>query len=129
MELKYLDSFKSYCVFTDLGVPTLMGGWGWGWVGVGLDGVTPMHMCTCRHAHALTCTHTCMHVKHDKHGCLLGGSHLQFCNMFILVFHACVCVHVHVHMSRDSPCPQVPPTHLLPPQSHREHESPKVYKS
>ena len=67
------------------------------------------------------CAHTCMHVKHDKHGCLHGGGHLQFSNMFIFAFHACVCVHVHVHVSRDTPhAPRCPPTHLSPPQSHRE---------
>ena len=51
-----------------------------------------------------------MHAKHDKHGCLHGGGHLQFPNMFILAFRACACMHVHVHMSRDTPpCPQMPP--------------------
>ena len=53
-------------------------------------------------------THTCIHVKHDKHGCLHSGSHLQFPNMFILVFHVCACMHMHVHMSRDTPNPSVP---------------------
>ena len=87
----------------------------WGVVGC----LYPPRMCT--RACAYTCTHTCMHVKHDKHGCLHGGGLLQFPNMFILAFHACVCVHVHVHMSRDTPpCRQMPPTHLPPPQSCRE---------
>ena len=82
-------------------------GWGWGWVGA-----LPMHVCIhmCMHAHACTCAHTCMHVKHDKNGCLHGGSHLQFPNIFILAFRACVCMHMHVHVSRDTPpCPQMPP--------------------
>ena len=98
-----------------------------GWVGRGGVGWWhPPHMCAC----ARTCTHTCMHVKHDKHGCLHGGGHLQFPNMFILAFCACACVHVHVHMSRDTPhAPRCPPTHLPPPQSRREPKSPKVYKS
>ena len=79
-----------------------------GWMG-GSDTVTlgvgnPTHVCMCTHMHACTClcADTCMHIKHDKH-----GSHLQFPNMFILVFCVCVCVHmiVHVHMSRDTPMP------------------------
>ena len=88
------------------GVPP-PGGWVGVWVGVGLGGGT--------------CIHTCMHVKHDKHGCLHGGGHLQFPNMFILAFRACACVHVCVHVSRDTPhAPRCPPTHLPPPQSRRE---------
>ena len=44
MELKYLDSFKSYRVFTDLGgYPP--GGWMGGWVGVGFGGGTHTHVC------------------------------------------------------------------------------------
>ena len=114
-ELKYLDSFKSYRVFTDLGgYPP--GGWvgGWGW---GCVGTPPTHVHTCTHMHVCTCTcaHTCMHVKHDKNGCLHGGGHLQFPNMFILAFRVCACVHVHVHMSRDTPpCPQMPPNPSAP---------------
>ena len=113
-ESKYLDSFKSYYVFTDLrGYPP----WGvGGWVGGG--GVGWRHPLACAHmqACASTCTHTCMHVKHDKHGCLHGGGHLQFPNMFILAFCACACMHVHVHMSRDTlPCPQIPPHPPAPP--------------
>ena len=81
---------------------------------------THMHACTC------LCTHTCMQVKHDAHSCLHGGGHLQFPNMFILVFHVCAYMHVHVHMSRDT---LHAPNHLPPPQSHREPKSLKVYKS
>ena len=86
------------------------------WVGVGFGWGTP-HTCVHVHAHTHTHvhTHTCMHVKHDKHGCLHGGSHLQFPNMFILAFCACACMHVHVHMSRDTPpCPQMPPQPICP---------------
>ena len=105
------------------------GGWVGGWLGVGLGRGTP-HTCAHVHVHACMCTLTCMHVKHDKHGCLRGGGHLQFPNMFILVFRACASMHMHVHMCRDTPpCPQMPPTHLPPPQSPREPKSTKVYKS
>ena len=77
------------------------------------------HMCThtCTHTCTCTCTHTCMHVKHDKHGCLHGGGHLQFPNMFILAFCACACVH-----NPSAPLPRAV-------GSHREPKSPKVYKS
>ena len=107
------------------GVPPWgVGGWGWGWMGA-----PPTHVCMCTHMHA----HTCMHVKHDKHGCLHGGGHLQFSNMFILVFRACACMHMHVHNSRDTPhAPDAPqPICPLPRAagSRREPKSPRVYKS
>ena len=135
-ESKYLNSLKSYRVFTNLeGYPPgggWVGGWGWGWVGAPSTHVhmhMRMHACTC------TCTHTCMHVEHDKHDCLHGCGHLQFPNMFILAFRVCACVHMHV--SRDTPrCPQMPPDAPQPicplPRaagSRREPKSPKVYKS
>ena len=70
-ELKYLDSFKFYCIFTDLDPLQL---WGRGQV-VGVSegvGVAP------------TCMYTHMHVKqankHDTH----DGSHLEFLYMYIL---------------------------------------------
>ena len=102
----------------------LLGGVGWG---------TPIHVPTCMHMHVHARAHTCMHVKHDKHGCLHGGGHLQFPNMFILAFRVCACMHMHVHVSRDTPhaprCPQ--PICLLPRAagSRREPKSVKVYKS
>ena len=108
-----------------------MGGWVW----VGFGGGTPharahAHAHARTHAHAGMCAHTCMHVKHDKHGCLHGGSHLQFSNMFIFTFRACACVHVRVHVSRDTPhAPRCPPTHLPPPQSRREPQGAQITKS
>ena len=93
---------------------------GWGGVGMGVCGV--FHACMCMH----TCTH--MHVKHDKHGCLTVGGHLQF-----LYMYTCVCVHACVCMWGYAPhaprCPQTPPTHLPPPQNHREPKTPKFNKS
>ena len=59
---------------TPLGVDGV-GGWGCGWVWV--YGVP--HAST--HVHACMHTHMHMHVKHDKHGCLHGGDHLQLLNM------------------------------------------------
>ena len=135
MELKYLNSFKSYCVFTDLGIPPrgwvggwvgvgwwggVGWGWGWGWMGVGL----PPHTCTHARAH----THACM--LNMITWLLHGGGHLQFPNMFILVFCVCACIHVHMHVSRDTPhAPRWPPTHLPPPQSHREPQGAQITKS
>ena len=83
----------------------LMGGWGeGGWA-------TPTHMCTHMHMHACAhrCAHTHTHVKHDKHGCLHGGGHLQFSNMLILAFHVCACEHTCVYMSGGTAMPQMPP--------------------
>ena len=51
-----------------------------------------------------------MHVEHDKHGCLHGGGHLQYPNMFILVFRVCACV----HLSRDTPMPPDAPNPSAP---------------
>ena len=67
-ELKYLELFKTYWIFTDLG-PSLWGGW------VGSTS-TRVHA----HMHACNmCTH--VHVKHDRHGWLHGGGRLQFLNI------------------------------------------------
>ena len=127
------------CFYWFGGVPP----WGWvgRWVGVGLGGGEvgwghPVR--TCARARARTCAHTCMHVKHDKHGCLHGGGHLQFSNMFIFAFRACACMHVHVHVSRDTPlCPQMPPNPSAPspePQgaagspNHQKFISPELIK-
>ena len=100
-----------------------------GWVSGGRTGWGQppcMSAHTHMHAHTHMCMHPCIHVKH---GCLHGGGHLQFPNMFILVFHACVCMHMHVHMSRDNPHAPDAPNHLPLPQSHREPKSLKVNKS
>ena len=98
------------------GVPPLGDGWVVGW-GCCLVGAPHTHVCMHTHMHtcACMCAHTCMHVKHDKHGCLHGGGHLQFPNMFILAFRACACMHMCVHVSRDiPPCPQMPPNPSAP---------------
>ena len=88
----------------------IWGGKPWG-VGVGV--AHPMHMHTHTHMHTCTCMciHTCMH---DKHGCLHGGGHLQFPNMFFLAFCVCVCMHMHVHVSRDTPMPSDGPNPSAP---------------
>ena len=62
------------------------------WVDGGEGGHARVEGC---HMHTRTQTHTHtrihMHVKHDKHGCLHVGSHLQFLYMRL---RACACVHM-----------------------------------
>ena len=109
--------------------------WGYphgGWVGGG--GVTPRHIHICMHACPHMCTHTCMPVKHDKHGCLHGGGHLQFPNIFILAFCVCACMPVCVHMSRNTRphvlrCSQPICPLWWAAESHRQPKSPNVCKS
>ena len=118
MELKYLDSFKCYWIFTDLGGPTWAGGggrqgvkWGFGddvgWQGQHGDDRDNMGMTWERQGR------WGRHHYHDKH----VGGHLQFLYMCVCVcvcayMHVCACVHVwgvpphslHTH----------PPTHPEP---------------
>ena len=132
-ELKYLDKLKCYQILSDSRGPppggVQMGGWEWGWVWV-CGRVS--HACMNAHACISTHTRTHMHVKHAKHakhGCLHVGGHLQF-----LYMYKCACVHVHACTCMwmcvgTPPCPQMPPTHLPPPQSCREPKTPKFNKS
>ena len=105
-----------------------------GEVGLGWAPPTHMYKHTGMDAHVHMCAHTCMHVKHDKHGCLHSGGHLQFPNMFILAFHTCVCMHVHVHMSRDTPMPPDAPQPIYPlpraagSPNHQKFISPELIK-
>ena len=119
------------------GCPQGSGGWvDWGGGGYGYVGVS--HACT--HAHATMHAHACC--KHDKHGCLHGGSHLQFlymytylcvcvcaCMQFLYMYtYLCVCAHGCTCVGTP-PCPQTSPIHLPPPQSCREPKTPKFNKS
>ena len=92
------------------------GGGGYGCVG----GVPCTHVhLTHAHAHMHTCMHMHVHVKHDKHGCLHVGSHLQF--LYMHVAHACtcacmcMCMCVHACVWWHPPCPQMPPDTPHPP--------------
>ena len=88
-----------------------------GWVdggggGYGYVGECPMHTCMCTHA----CIHAHMHMhvkhdKHDKHGCLHVGSHLQFLYMCL---HVCAYVCMCVHAFGDTPMPPDVPRHPWP---------------
>ena len=90
----------------NLGFPQGVAG---GWIGVGVGmGVWGMfHACMHMHMHACC--------KHDKHGCLNGGSHLQFLYMYTCL---CVCVHsctyVCTWMGTPLMLPEPPPSFPLP---------------
>ena len=127
-ESKYLDSFKTYCVFTDLGGSPpgggWVGGWGWGWVGA-----PPMHVRTCMHACARTCTHTCMLNMINMAASMVAAicNFLTCLSSRFVQVRACTCMCTCLGTPpHASICP---PTHLPPPQSRREPKSPKVYKS
>ena len=85
-----------------------------GWIGVRVGvvcGGCPMHYAhACTHASTCMHPHTHMHAKHDKHGCLHVGSHLQF-----LYMYTCVCVHVCACMCMCT-CVGTPP---MPPDASR----------
>ena len=131
MELKYLDSFKCYQILTDCrGSPR---GVADGWMGVGVGmGVWGMSY-ACMHTHACAHTHTHMHVKHDQHGCLHVGGHLQFLYMYTcacMCVCVCTCMCMHVGTPCNGPrCPRHPSTHLPPPQSRRDPKTPNFNNS
>ena len=87
--------------------------WGGGWVN-GVGWIWVHGECPSMHAHTHMCTHahTHIHVKHDKHGCLHVGGHLQF-----LCMYTCLCLHVHM-CGQTSMAPNAPryppPTCSLP---------------
>ena len=119
---KYLDSFKFYRIFTDLGGTPLVGGCGWG-----------HPPCTCArtrtHAHACAHTHACMLNMINMAASMVAA----ICNFltclssrFVRV-RACTCM--CTCLGTPPHAPRCPPTHLPPPQSRREPKSPKVYKS
>ena len=100
---KYLDLFKTYWIFTDMGCAPFGVG---GCLGEGVSG-SPPHTC----AHRCICIHK--HVNHDKH----VGGHLQFLCMYILActwVHVCVCVCMHACMW-GTPC--TPPLGYRGPKS------------
>ena len=108
----YLDSFKCYWILTDCGGSPLGGGrWvNGGGVDMGVWGVS--YACMCMHTSTHARMHT--HVKHDQHGCLHVGGHLQFLYMYTcacVCVHACMCMCMHV---RTPPMPPDAPRHPLP---------------
>ena len=125
-ESKYLDSFKSYRVFTDLGVyrPWVLGGGGVGW---GHPPRTCAH--ACMHAHAHVHTHACMLNMINMAASMVAAicNFLTCLSSHFVHVHACTCM--CMCLGTPPHAPRCPPTHLPPPQSHREPKSPKVYKS
>ena len=99
---------------------------GWvadGWMGVavgmGVWGVS--HACT--HVHTCTCMLNMLNMD--------ASMLVAICNFYTCInVHVCMCMCMHVHVCGDTPpCPQIPPTHLPPPQSRREPKTPKFNKS
>ena len=113
-ESKYLDSFKSYCVFTDLGgYPP--GGWvgGWVWVWVGLGGGTP-HARSHTHAHARAHTHACMLNMINMAVSMVAAicNFLTCLSSHFMRVRACTCMCMCLGTSPYAP--RCPPTHLPP---------------
>ena len=76
-------------------------------VGMGVSGGCSMHACMHAHTHMHANMH--MHVKHDKHGCLHVGGHLQFLYMYTCAcMHVCACACMWGHPPYPR-CPQTPP--------------------
>ena len=117
-ELKYLDKLKCYRILSDSGGPSPWGvadGWMGVGVGMGVWGCVP-------------CTRTCTHA----HTCMLNMLNMDasmleaICNSI----HVCVCVCMCARACGDTPhAPRHPPTHLPPPQSHREPKTPNFNNS
>ena len=118
-ELNYLDWFKCYWIFTDSGGPPRgwqVGGLEWWWMW-GCGGCA-------MHAH----THTYMHA----HTCMLNMIKwmppCQWPFAISIHVHACLCMHACACVWRHLWCPQIPSTHLPPPQRCREPKRPKFNK-
>ena len=134
-ESKYLDSFKSYRIFTDLGgyPPWRVGGW------VGGGGVWWGHtprMC----AHARACMH--VHARAHTHACMLNMINMAasmvaaICNFLTCLSSRFMCVRACTCLCMCLGTPPMPPDAPQPicplPRaagSRREPKSPKVYKS
>ena len=121
MELKYLDLFKCYWIFTD-SVVLPPGGGG------GCVRGSPMHACMHIHMHTCTHTHTCMLNMINMDASML----VAICNFYIYI-HVCVCMcmhaHAYAHVWGYPHAPRYQPTNLTPPQSCREPKTPKFNKS
>ena len=130
-ELKYLDKLKYYQILSDSGGPPPCRGGGWvDGVGMGMGvcgGVPCMHTCTCMCMHACTCMLNMLNMLNMD-----SSMSVAICNFYTCInVRVCVCMHVHACACvwGHPPCPQMPPTHLPPPQSHREPKTPKFNKS
>ena len=117
-ESKYLDSFKSYRVFTDLGggvPPWGVGGWEWGWVGA-----PPMH------------------VRMHTHACMLNIINMAasmvaaICNFLTCLSSRFVCVHacmcVCLGTPPHAPQPICPLSRAAGSPNHQKFISPELIK-
>ena len=131
-----------YQILTDSRGPPPWGGGGWvDGVGVGMGVLGVSHACRHSNAHTHACTHahTCMLNMLNMDASML----VAICNFYTCIhvhvcmrMHVCACACMHAHacvcmcMSVGHPhAPRHPPTHLPPPQSHREPKTPKFNKS
>ena len=121
MESKYLDSFKSYRVFTDLG-GTPPGGW------VGGDGVGwghPPHTCTCARMH----THACMLNMINMAASMVAAicNFLTCLSSRFMRVHACTCLGTPP-MPPDAPQPICPLPKAAGSPNHQKFISPELIK-
>ena len=128
-ELKYLDKLKCYRILSDSWGPPPWGGGGWvdgggGWHGC--VGRCLMHAHTHTHAHTHACTCMLNMLNMD------ASMSAAICNFYTCInvrVCMCVCARACGCVWGHPPCPQMPPTHLPPPQSCREPKTPKFNKS
>ena len=101
-----------------------MGGWGWSWLWV---------WSRVNHSSKHAAVHT--HARMDACTCMLNMLYIDasmsaaICNFYTCIIVRvcmCMCACMRVCVEGHPPCP---PTHLPPPQSHREPKTPKFNKS
>ena len=97
-----------------------------GWVGVGLDGGTPHARV---HAHTHAHTHACMLNMINMAASMVAA----ICNFLTCLssrfVRVRVCTCVCTCLGTPPHAPRCPPTHLPPPQSHREPQGAQITKS
>ena len=121
-KVEVLSNFKWFRGSTPGG---LADGWMGVGVGMGVWGDVPcMHACTRMHTHMHTCTFMLNMLNMD------ASMSAAICNFYTCInVHVCMCVCPCACVWGHPPCPQMPPTHLPPPQSHRWPKTPKFNKS
>ena len=130
-ELKYLDKLKCYRILSDSGGPPPWGAGRWVDGGGGgyrcVESIPCIHACTYMDMHARTCMLNMLNMLNMN-----ASMSAAICNFYTCInVRVCMCVHACACACvwRHPPCPQMPPTHLPPPQSHREPKTTKFNKS